>query len=120
MTEVDDSTSNFVDPTINFLPPAYRLHPWERWEYHGFVAGGLFAYLHNLSQKKPKWSNIHRYPFWTIGLGFSFMMYQRYLKEKEIRRNLIYLDYTRKHPEEFVKMESRTVNETWDGWMCRR
>jgi len=108
------------DPTRNFLPVGYRIFPWERYEYYGFVVGGFIAYLHNLSQKKPKWANFHRYPMYAFGLGITAFMWQRYKKENEIRTMLIYLDYTRKHPEEFVKLESRTINETWDTWMCRR
>jgi len=108
------------NPARNFLPGGYRLHPWERWEYYGFVVGGFFAYIHNLSQRKPKWANLYRYPLYSIGLGAAVFAFQRWKKENEVRRMMIYVDYTRKHPEEFVKLESRPINETWDHWIIRR
>jgi len=78
------------------------------------------AYVHNLQQYKPKFANIYRYPLYTIGFGTAAFALQNYKKRNEIRKQLMYLDYTRKHPEEFVKLESRTINETWDTWMLRR
>ena len=47
---------------------------------------------------------------YTIGVGAACFALQNYRKRNEIRKQLIYLDYTRKHPEEFVKLESRTIN----------
>jgi len=113
--EIGDMT--WGDPTRNLLPPAYRLHPWERWEYIGFVVGGFLAHVSGLGPlTKPRIANIYRYPMFCLGLGGFGMWYQNYLKKREMRKTLIYLDYTKKHPEEFVRLESRTLNETWDEW----
>lgn len=103
-----------------YLPAGYRLHPWERWEYIGFVVGAFMAHVTGLAPTsgiyKPKMANIIRYPMWCLGLGAFGMFAQNYAKKREMRRTLVFLDYTKKHPEEFVRLESRTLNETWDEW----
>jgi len=110
------------DPTRNLLPLGHRLHAWERWEYFGFVLGAFLAHISGLGPgtRKPRMSHIYRYPMFCLGLGGFGMWYQNYLKKKEMRKTLIYLDYTKKHPEEFVRLESRTLNETWDEWIAVR